>query len=101
MGGTGSKAELKSLGDVAVPDIVGLQYNSREETIKTRSITRTSTWMRVFALPQHQLIALLRRTLKKSAYCTCRLSSILWYVGCSWLKSRSGETKTTYNSPPC
>jgi hypothetical protein len=29
------------LGDVVVPDIVGLQYNLREETIKTRSITLT------------------------------------------------------------
>jgi hypothetical protein len=33
---------MKNLpGDVATPDIVGLQRNSREETIKTRSITHT------------------------------------------------------------
>jgi len=37
------------LGDVAAPDIVGLQYNSREETIKTRSITLTLTMMRLFS----------------------------------------------------
>lgn len=35
-------------GDVAAPDIVGLQYSLREETIKTRSITLTRTMMRLF-----------------------------------------------------
>jgi hypothetical protein len=34
-----NRADDKKWGDVAAPDIVGLQYNSREETIKTRSIT--------------------------------------------------------------
>jgi hypothetical protein len=35
------------LGDVAAPDIVGLQHNTREETIKTRSITLTFIMMRL------------------------------------------------------
>jgi hypothetical protein len=39
------------LGDVAAPDIVGLQYNSREETIKTRSTTRTLSLMH-FLFPE-------------------------------------------------
>jgi hypothetical protein len=49
MGRAGSEAKLKKkrLGDVAAPDIVGLQYNLREETIKTRSTTLTVIMMRV------------------------------------------------------
>jgi hypothetical protein len=39
MGRTGSQKNLNQLGDVAVPDIVGLQHNSNRETIKTHSIT--------------------------------------------------------------
>jgi hypothetical protein len=43
------------LGDVAAPDIVRLQYNSREETIKTRSITLTSSLMPLpFPVPPQQ-----------------------------------------------
>jgi hypothetical protein len=43
------------LGDVAALDIVGLQYNSREETIKTRSITLTfSLMLLLFPGPSQQ-----------------------------------------------
>src|SRR5262249_16134712 len=38
------------LGDVAEPDIVGLQRSSSRETIKTRSVTRTSTKMQTLRL---------------------------------------------------
>jgi hypothetical protein len=50
-----NRADDKKWGDVAAPDIVGLQYNSREETIKTRSITLTlSLMLLLFPEPPQQ-----------------------------------------------
>ena len=79
MGGIGSEAGMiaankRLMGDVAVPDIVGLQYNSREETIKTRSITLTLTMMRLlFPGRSHQEIRPVHHISFKSA----RLTTLL------------------------